>query len=212
MATRDAGTCECPSEDLQTAHTDRGSLLCALTNIANVNAFGAIDAGGGFEWKRHANWSLWVGHDHIFRRSDMLIYAASVEVRRSTGSSGAISTRCCSASMIVSAARRSHATDSSSHLVDSRICFGKQKPWINRGFFYSTLEFRRLLPSRHGNRLRTMLALICGSDPGRRCEDMKRWLVSAVAALMALLPVPPPSVVARARVPARSARGSRRWI
>jgi len=25
-----------------------------LTNIANVNAFGAIDAGGGFEWKMQA--------------------------------------------------------------------------------------------------------------------------------------------------------------
>jgi hypothetical protein len=49
--------------------------LCALTNIANVNAFGAIDAGGGFEWKMHANWSLWVEYDHIFRRSDTLIYA-----------------------------------------------------------------------------------------------------------------------------------------
>jgi hypothetical protein len=30
--------------------------LCALTNIANVNAFGAIDADTGFEWKKmHAN-------------------------------------------------------------------------------------------------------------------------------------------------------------
>jgi outer membrane immunogenic protein len=46
-----------------------------LTNIANVNAFGAIDAGGGFEWKTHANWSLWVEYDHIFRRNDTLTYS-----------------------------------------------------------------------------------------------------------------------------------------
>jgi hypothetical protein len=31
--------------------------------------------------------------------------------------------------------------------------------------FYSRAEFRPLLPSRHGNPLRSMLALICGSDP-----------------------------------------------
>jgi len=31
-----------------------------LTNIANINAFDAIDAGCGFEWKMHANWSLWI--------------------------------------------------------------------------------------------------------------------------------------------------------
>ena len=32
-----------------------------LTNDANnARTFGALDAGGGFEWKMHANWSLWV--------------------------------------------------------------------------------------------------------------------------------------------------------
>ena len=51
-----------------------------LTNIANVNAFGAIDVGGGFEWKMQtkkmqANWSLWVEYDHIFRRSDTLTFS-----------------------------------------------------------------------------------------------------------------------------------------
>jgi hypothetical protein len=182
-------------------------------HIANVNAFGAIDAGFGFEWKMHANWSLWVEYDHIFRRSDTLIFTDvgggstfDELVRRDFdkvlfginyrfGRPGGRT--------LLTAAHES---------LESRIGFGKQKPRINRGFFYSTPEFRRLLPSRHGNRLRSMLALICGSDPGWRCEDMKRWLVSAVAALMALLPVPPPSVVARLRVPARSARRSRRCI
>jgi hypothetical protein len=137
---------------------------------------------------------------------------ASVDARRCASSSGAISARCCSASIIVSAARGSHATDSSSQSLKAESAFEKQKPQTNRAFFYSTPEFRPLLPSRHGNGLRSMLALHCGSDPRRRCEDMKRWLVSAVAALMTLLLVPPPHFVARARAPARSARRPRRWI
>ena len=46
-----------------------------LTNDANnARTFGALDAGGGFEWKMHANWSLWVEYDHIFRRTDALLF------------------------------------------------------------------------------------------------------------------------------------------
>jgi hypothetical protein len=71
MATRDAGTCECPSEDLQTAHTNRRS--DSARSPTSPTSTRSIDAGGGFEWKRHANWSLRVEYDHIFRRSDTLI-------------------------------------------------------------------------------------------------------------------------------------------
>ena len=161
--------------------------------------------------KMHANWSLWVEYDHIFRRSDTLIYAGVGggstfhELIRRDFDKVLLGIN----DRFGGTRRRTPATHSR---FKSRIRFRKQKPRINRGFFYSTTEFQSLLPSRHGNPLRSMLALICGSDPGRRCEDMKRWLVSAVAALMALLPVPPPSVVARLRVPARSARRSRRCI
>jgi hypothetical protein len=51
-ATRDAGACECPSEDPQTERTNRRrhARRCVLTDIANIIAFDAIDAGGGFEW------------------------------------------------------------------------------------------------------------------------------------------------------------------
>jgi len=58
-ATRDAGACECPSEDPQTERTNRRrhARRCVLTDIANINAF---DAGGSSEWKMHANWSLWI--------------------------------------------------------------------------------------------------------------------------------------------------------
>jgi hypothetical protein len=31
-----------------------------LTDIANIIAFDAADAGGSSEWKMHANWSLWM--------------------------------------------------------------------------------------------------------------------------------------------------------
>ena len=46
-----------------------------LTNIANINAFDAADAGGSFEWKMHANRSLWIDDDHIFRRSVTLTFS-----------------------------------------------------------------------------------------------------------------------------------------
>jgi hypothetical protein len=46
-----------------------------LTNIANINAFNAADAGDSFEWKMHANRSLWIDDDHIFRRSDTLTFS-----------------------------------------------------------------------------------------------------------------------------------------
>jgi len=45
-----------------------------LSNIANGGSFGGVDAGGGFEWKMNANWSLWVEYDHIFRSNDTLRY------------------------------------------------------------------------------------------------------------------------------------------
>jgi hypothetical protein len=73
-----------------------------LTNIANINAFGAIDASGGFEWKMHANWSLWIDYDHIFRRSDTLTFSGVGGA--SAGASGATSTKYSSESTIVSAA------------------------------------------------------------------------------------------------------------
>jgi hypothetical protein len=130
------------------------------------------------------NSSLWVEYDHILRRSDALTFSGSVVARY-----------------------RQQLT-----VVSKQNSLFKAKSRRIRGFFYSTAESRSLLPSRHGNPLRSMLALICGSDPGRRCEDMKRWIVSAVAALMALLLVPPPRVIAPVRAPARSARRSRCWI
>jgi len=56
---------------------ERNTLITSgvLTNIANGGSFGALDAGGGFEWKMNANWSLWVEYDHIFRRTDTLVYS-----------------------------------------------------------------------------------------------------------------------------------------
>ena len=158
------------------------------------------------------NSSLWVEYDHIFRRSDTLTFG---------GAGGASSFRELvrrdfdkvlfgindrfSGSVV--ARYRQQLT-----VVSKQNSLFKAKSRRIRGFFYSTAESRSLLPSRHGNLLRSMLALICGSDPGRRCEDMKRWIVSAVAALMALLLVPPPRVIAPVRAPARSAPRSRRWI
>jgi len=53
---------------------------------------------------------------------------------------------------------------------------------------------------------------LCGWTQDGDAKTMKRWIVSAVAALMALLLVPPPRAVARVRAPAGSARRSRRWI
>jgi hypothetical protein len=182
-----------------------------LTNIANINAFDAIDVGGGFEIEDACKLAAVVQYDHIFRRSDTLTFS-------SVGGASWFGERVrCDFDKVLlgindrfgGTRRRTPATHSR---FKSRIRFRKQKPRINRGFFYSTTEFQSLLPSRHGNPLRSMLALICGSDPGRRCEDMKRWIVSAVAALMALLLVPPPRVVAPVRTPVRSARRSRCWI
>jgi outer membrane immunogenic protein len=47
-----------------------------LTNSANSDrVLSAIEAGGGFEWKILLNWSLWVEYDHMFRRTDTLVYS-----------------------------------------------------------------------------------------------------------------------------------------
>jgi hypothetical protein len=45
-----------------------------LTNIANINALGAIDAGGGFEWNMFCELVAVVEYDHIFRRSNTLTF------------------------------------------------------------------------------------------------------------------------------------------
>jgi hypothetical protein len=158
------------------------------------------------------NSSLWVEYHHIFRRSDTLTFSGvggaswfRELVRRDFDKvlfgindrfSGSVVAR-----------YRQELT-----VASKQNSLFKAKSRRIRGFFYSTTESRSLLPSRHGNPLRSMLALICGSDPGRRCEDMKRWIVSAVAALMALLLLPHPRVIAPVRAPARSAPRSRRWI
>jgi hypothetical protein len=90
--------------------------------------------------------------------------------------------------------------------------FSKAEASDKSGLFYSTAEFRQLLPSCHGNPLRSMLASFCGWTQDGDAKTMKRWIVSAVAALMALLLVPAPRAVARVRAPAGSARRSRRFI
>ena len=158
------------------------------------------------------NSSLWVEYHHIFRRSDTLTFSGvggaswfrELVRRDSDQNAVGINDRF---SRPAVARYRQQLT-----VVSKQNSLFKAKSRRIRDFFYSTTESRSLLPSRHGNPLRSMLALICGSDPGRRCEDMKRWIVSAVAALMALLLVPPPRVIAPMRAPARSARRSRCWI
>ena len=159
------------------------------------------------------NSSLWVEYHHIFRRSDTLTFSGvggaswfRELVRRDFDKVVLFGINDRFSGSVVARYRQQLT------VVSKQNSLFKAKSRRIRGFFYSTTESRSLLPSRHGNPLRSMLALICGSDPGRRCEDMKRWIVSAVAALMALLLVPPPRVIAPVRAPARSARRSRRWI